>query len=99
MLIWKLKASRALHPFALAFQPSLVFGRQADKELTLGMDVGRMWKRVAKEEPSSGYYFPPLWKSCPIPQLSCTASFVPASAWCPFRRFQLCSTVWAFSLF
>lgn len=69
MLKWKLKASGALYPFALAFLPHLVSERETDKKLTLVMvmDVGGVWRKVVKEELSSGHCLPPLWKGCLYP--------------------------------
>lgn len=62
MLKWKLKASGALYPFALAFRPRLVSERETEKKLTLVMvmDVGGVRRRVVKQEPRSGHYLPPL---------------------------------------
>lgn len=69
MLKWKLKASGALHLFALAFHPRLVSERETDKKLTLVMvmDVGGIQRMVVKQEPSSGQSLPPLWQGCLSP--------------------------------
>lgn len=64
MVKWKLKASGALYPFALAFHPRLVSERETDEKLTLVMvmDVDGVWRSVVKEALGSGHYLPLLWK-------------------------------------
>lgn len=94
MLRWILKASGALHPLALAFQPSPVSRTEADRKLALVMDVGGAWKR---ENPVLGTISHPSGRVVYTPTfLYCF--FVLASALCPFRRCELSSIVWVFSL-
>lgn len=64
------------------------------------MEVGSLQRRVVKEEPSSGHFLPPLWKSCPYtPNMLDYFFFCLTHCVLLGDASELCSIIWVISLF